>query len=88
MAVVVDSIPGGTAPLPNTWHGRIRWRLAVPIVGVSLLFGVVGGAATTHGAELAQGIEAGREMVAGTGAWLSTVAAQAFTMQCTHARAR
>jgi hypothetical protein len=84
MAVTIQSIRGRTAPVPNTWRGGVRWRLAVPIVGVSLLLGIVGSTATTHGAELAQGVEAGRDIVAGTGAWLSTLAAQAFTIQCTH----
>jgi hypothetical protein len=49
---------------------------------------MVGSTTATHSAEVAQTIDAGREMVAGTGAWLSTVAAQAFTMQCAHARVR
>ena len=88
MAVAVHTIRGGTALSPSTWRGRVRWRLAVPVVGVSLLFGVVASTAITHGAELAQGIELGREMMAGTAAWLSTAAAQAFTMQCTHAHVR
>jgi hypothetical protein len=88
MAVAVHRMRSGTAPLPNTWHGHIRWWLAVPIVGLGLLSGIIGSTAMTHGAEVAQGIEAGREMVASTGAWLSTAAAQAFTMQCTHARVR
>ena len=88
MALAVHTIRGGTAPPPSTWRGRVRWRLAVPIVGASLLFGMLGTTAATHDVELAQGIEVGREMMAGTGAWLSTVAAQAFTMQCSHARVR
>ena len=88
MAVAVHTIRGGTAPPPSTWRGRVRWRLAVPIVGASLLFGMFGPAAATHGVELAQGIEASREVVAGTGAWFTTAAAQAFTMQCSHARVR
>ena len=88
MAVAIDTIRGGTVPPPSTWRGRVRWRLAVPIVGASLLFGMLGTTAATHGAELAQGIEASREVVAGTGAWLSTVAVRAFTMQCTHAQVR
>ena len=77
---------GGAAPLPRTWRGHIRWRLAVPILGLSLLFGAIGSTAVTHGAELARGMEAGRAMLAGAGAWLSTIAAQAFTMEWTHAR--
>src|SRR5438132_9050792 len=76
----------GTAPLPKTWQSHIRWRLAAPIVGLGLLFAIVGSTAMTHGAELAQSVEAGREMVAGTGASLSTAVAQAFTMQCTTRR--
>ena len=88
MAVAVHRMRSGTVPLPNTWHGHIRWWLAVPIVGLGLLSGIIGSTAMTHGAEVAQGIEAGREMVASTGTWLSTAAAQAFTMQCTHARVR
>jgi hypothetical protein len=54
---------------------------------MSLLLGGIGGTAVTHSAELGQGVEAGRQMMAGTGAWLSSAAAQAFTMQCAHARA-
>jgi hypothetical protein len=88
MAVAIRSIRGGAAPLPSTWRGRVSRRLVVPIVGASLLFGMVASTAISHGAELAQGIQAGREMAAGTGAWLSTAAAQAFTMQCAHARVR
>ena len=87
MAVVIHTMRSGTAPLPKTWQGHNRWRLAAPIVGLGLLFGI-GSTTMTHGAELAQGIEAGRAVLAGTGAWLSTAAAQAFTMQCTHARVR
>ena len=88
MAVAVHTMRSGTAPLPKTWQGHNRWRLAAPIVGLGLLFGIVGSTAMTHGAELAQSVEAGREMVAGTGASLSTAVAQAFTMQCTHAQVR
>ena len=88
MAVAARTIRGGTLPPPSTWRGRVRWRLAVPIVGASLLFGMLGTTAATYGAELAQGIETGRAVVAGTGAWLSTAAARAFTMQCTHAQVR
>ena len=88
MAVAVHTIRGGTAPPPSTWRGRVRWRLAVPIVGMSLLLGMLGTTAATHGVELAQGIETSREVVAGTGTWLSTVAARTFTMQCSHARVR
>jgi hypothetical protein len=88
MAVALRTMRGGTAPFPNTWQARIRWRLVVPILGLSVLFGGIGSTAIAHGAELAQGIEAGRQMVASTGAWLGTAAAQAFTMQCTHARTR
>ena len=87
MAVAVHTMRGSTAPLPKPPLAQLRWRLAAPIVGLGLLFGI-GSTAMTHGAELAQGMEAGRAVVAGTGAWLSTAAAQAFTMQCTHARMR
>ena len=86
MAIATQTMWGGTAQTSKTWQDRIGWRVAVPIVGLGLLFGVIGSTAITHGAELGQGIEAGRQMVAGTGAWLATAAVQAFTMQCTHAR--
>jgi hypothetical protein len=88
MAVAVQAIPSRTPPRSEARRVRIRWRLAGPIVAMSLALGMVGSATATHSAEVAQTIDAGRELVAGTGAWLSTVAAQAFTMQCAHARVR
>ena len=88
MAVALHTMRGGTAPLPNAWRARLRWRVALPIVALGLLVGGIGSTAITHGAELGQGVEAGRQLVAGTSTWLSTAAAQAFTLQCAHARAR
>jgi hypothetical protein len=88
MAVAVQAIPSGTPPRSEARRVRIQWRLAGPVVALSLVLGMVGNPTATNSAEVAQTIDASGEMVAGTGAWLSTVAAQAFTMQCAHARVR
>jgi hypothetical protein len=86
MAVAVHTLRGATGSLPRAWGTRMRWRLAVPIVGASLLTGVVATTAATHPAEVALAFDAGRSTLVETGAWLSTTTAQAFTMHCAHAR--
>ena len=74
MAVAVQ-----TLRVPN------RWPAVVPVVALAVVFGALGGTVLTRGAELGLGVEQGRQLATQAGGWLSTTAAQAFTMQCTHA---
>ena len=74
MAVAVQ-----TLRVPN------RWPAVVPVVALAVVFCTLGGTVLTHGAELGLAMEQGRQLATEAGAWLSTTAAQAFTMQCTHA---
>ena len=65
-----------------------RWPAVVPAVAVAVVFGVLGGTVLKHAAELGLAVERSHQLATEAGAWLSTTAAQALTMQCTHGMPR
>jgi NhaP-type Na+/H+ or K+/H+ antiporter len=83
MAVAVGSMqvakPSGSSS---------RWRVAMLMIVLGMLLSVALAGALTHAAELGMATQQMRQLVTAANVWLSTTAAQAFTMQCTHAAAR
>lgn len=78
MAVAV-----GRMQVATRWDIGSRWCAGLLIM--VLVLGALVGTALTHAAELNMAMQQADQLVTGAGAWLSTTAAQAFTMQCTHA---
>jgi hypothetical protein len=68
------------------WDSGSRWPLAMLMIVLGLVLGALAaGALVTHAAELNMALQQTGQLVTAANAWLSTTAAQAFTMQCTHA---
>jgi hypothetical protein len=76
MAVAVGSMHGA-----KRWDSSSRW----PVMMVTIVLGVLLAGALTHAIELGMATQQIGQLVTAANAWLSTTAAQAFTMQCTHA---
>jgi hypothetical protein len=76
MAVAV-----GSMQVAKRWDSRPRW----PVAMLMIVLGVLLAGALTHAAELSMASQQMAQFVTAANAWLSTTAAQAFTMQCTHA---
>jgi hypothetical protein len=68
------------------WDSGSRWPAVMLMIVLGVALGaLVGGALVTHAAELSMALQQTGQLVTAANAWLSTTAAQAFTMQCTHA---
>jgi hypothetical protein len=67
------------------WDRGSRWPAATLVIVLGLALGALVAGALAQTAELNMAMQQAGQLVTAANAWLSTTAAQAFTMQCTHA---